>query len=306
MRPVPGHRDRRCDRHRHVPPRPDSRTRTSSTSSPILLRIPVPEGVPMHELLDGQPFPGTGPYTSPRRGAENEIRLGRNPRFRVWDAAVRPDGSPTRSSSPSSEDEAQPVAMVENNDADYTSSIGDASPELLARIETQHPDRIHGGASATIVGRAEYLDPTIRQHRREEGGQLRDRSRPTWPNCGAGRGRHLPDPAAGLPGLPAVLPVYRPSSMPAADGPHPTCRRPSGTSTRRARADSTSPSGRRSAPWRPVHVRRARPRGARIPGHARQEEHARVPQGTAVVGREAYPGPCSTDGSRTISRRPTS
>ena len=58
--------------------------------------FPVPEGVPMHRLPDDEAipaFPGTGPYMV-TAATENEIRLGRNPRFRVWDPAVRPDGFP--------------------------------------------------------------------------------------------------------------------------------------------------------------------------------------------------------------------
>ncbi|MFL5642656.1 MAG: ABC transporter substrate-binding protein [Chloroflexota bacterium] len=109
---------------------------------------PVPEGVPMHEMLDGEPFPGTGPYTVTAT-TESEVRLGRNPRFRAWDSAVRPHAFPDEIVFSVVGDKTQPAEMVESNEADYTSSISDASPELQARIQTQHPDRIHAGASIT-------------------------------------------------------------------------------------------------------------------------------------------------------------
>ncbi len=111
---------------------------------------PVPEGVPMDELLHGA-FPGTGPYVVSAI-TENEVRLARNPRFRVWDAAVRPDGYPDEIVFTVVEDDAQRVAMVENGDADYTSYRGETrtSPELFARIKTQYAGQWHVGAVGTI------------------------------------------------------------------------------------------------------------------------------------------------------------
>jgi len=111
---------------------------------------PVPEGVPMNELLHGA-FPGTGPYVVSAM-TENEVRLARNPRFQVWDAAVRPDGYPDEIVFTVVEDDAQRIAMVENGDADYTSYRGETrtSPELFARIKTQYAGQWHVGAAGTI------------------------------------------------------------------------------------------------------------------------------------------------------------
>lgn len=111
---------------------------------------PVPEEVPMNELLHGA-FPGTGPYVVSAM-TENEVRLGRNPRFQVWDAAVRPDGFPDEIVFTVVQDDAQRVAMVENGDADYTSYRADSrtSPELFARIKTQYAGQWHVGPAGTI------------------------------------------------------------------------------------------------------------------------------------------------------------
>ena len=84
---------------------------------------------------------------------ENEIRLGRNPRFRVWDPAVRPDGYPDEIVFTIVESDAQPVEMVENNEADYTSVVRQRRPTSVARIQTQHADRLHGGRIETPSSR---------------------------------------------------------------------------------------------------------------------------------------------------------
>jgi YVTN family beta-propeller protein len=110
---------------------------------------PVPEGVPMDRLLDGEPFPGTGPYTV-TEATGNEIRLGRNPRFTVWDPAVRPDGFPDEIVFTVVHDPAQPIEMVEKGEADYTASIDGAEPETRIAIATQHADQLRSGASTTI------------------------------------------------------------------------------------------------------------------------------------------------------------
>ena len=46
----------------------------------------------MNAVVDGT-FPGTGPYVV-ADGDRSEVRLARNPRFTIFDAAVRPDGFP--------------------------------------------------------------------------------------------------------------------------------------------------------------------------------------------------------------------
>ncbi|MEP7157812.1 MAG: ABC transporter substrate-binding protein [Chloroflexota bacterium] len=108
---------------------------------------PVPDGVPMKDQIVGT-FPGTGPYVVGAMTA-NELRMTRNPQFEVWDAAVRPDGFPDEIVFIVVEDDAQPTVLVEKGDADYTSSLDGASPELLARLETQYAARFHVGSSVT-------------------------------------------------------------------------------------------------------------------------------------------------------------
>jgi peptide/nickel transport system substrate-binding protein len=168
---------------------------------------PVPEqGVPMNELLDGAAFPGTGPYTV-TAVTDNEIRLGRNPRFEVWDAAVRPDGYPDEIVFTIVDSDAQRIAMVENGDADYTSFSGlnRTSPELFARIKTQYPGQWHvGSANTSFVNMNSSIPPFDNIDARKAVNLAIDRA-------------HMADLAGGPPDaavtcqlLPPTFPGYQP------------------------------------------------------------------------------------------------
>jgi peptide/nickel transport system substrate-binding protein len=149
----------RCDLSTGVVTDDASNTVTFNLSAPdpeFVYRLanpvafPVPEGVPMNELLDGEAFPGTGPYMV-TAVTDNEVRLGRNPRFEVWDAAVRPDGYPDEIVFTVVDSDEQRIELVESGDADFTSFSGLArtSPELFARIKTQYPGQWHVGSANT-------------------------------------------------------------------------------------------------------------------------------------------------------------
>jgi YVTN family beta-propeller protein len=111
---------------------------------------PVPEGVPMNRLLDGEAFPGTGPYVVSAATA-NEVRLARNPRFHLWDAAVRPDGFPDEIVFTVVADEAQPISMVERGDADYKAlgCCATISASERMRLKTQYAGQWHVGTTGT-------------------------------------------------------------------------------------------------------------------------------------------------------------
>jgi peptide/nickel transport system substrate-binding protein len=132
---------------------------------------PVPKGISMHQLVEGM-FPGTGPYTV-NAVTETEVRLGRNPLFQVWDAAVRPDGYPdeivfTTIDCPKDEEEeeeescaeivdATRISMVENGEADYTSyriATVTPSPELFAGLQARYGGQWHvalAGVTRSVV-----------------------------------------------------------------------------------------------------------------------------------------------------------
>ena len=167
---------------------------------------PVPEGVPMNGMLDGEAFPGTGPYTV-TAVTENEVRLGRNPFFEVWDAAVRPDGYPDEIVFTIVDSDDQRIAMVENGEADLTSFSGLArtSPELFARIKTQYPGRWHvGSANTSFVNMNSSIPPFDNIDARKAVNLAVDRAR--MADLAGGQ----PDAAITCQLLPATFPGYQP------------------------------------------------------------------------------------------------
>ncbi len=149
--------ERKCDLSEGIKADDSARTVTFKLTEPdpdFLYKLantagyPVPEGVPMDALVADGMFPGTGPYVVSAI-TDSEVRLTRNPHFRSWDPAVRPDGFP---------DEmvftvvtGDTVAMVEKGDADHTSSFNGASADVMARIRTQYSSRYHAASVPVTV-----------------------------------------------------------------------------------------------------------------------------------------------------------
>jgi peptide/nickel transport system substrate-binding protein len=118
-----------------------------------LYAYPVREGVPMHGLaLDGSTdssFLGTGPYVV-ATSSDSEVRLERNPRFEVWDPAVRPDGFPNEIVYRFVADDAERLAMVENEEADYL-HVGRPEPDLFQGSQAQYGGQWHIGSTVTTA-----------------------------------------------------------------------------------------------------------------------------------------------------------
>jgi peptide/nickel transport system substrate-binding protein len=109
---------------------------------------PVPEGVAMHGYVKGA-FPGTGPYVV-SAVSETEVRLTRNPRFQVWDAAVRPDGYADEIVLSVVEDDAAKLAMVEKEEADYL-HVGRSSAGLFQASQARYGGQWHIGSNGTTA-----------------------------------------------------------------------------------------------------------------------------------------------------------
>jgi peptide/nickel transport system substrate-binding protein len=85
-----------CDVSRGVIVRGDTVTfRLTAPNANFLLQLaylpPIPSGTPMRRIR-AKPPPGTGPYMVENFLPRRELRLVRNPKFRVWAPAARPDG----------------------------------------------------------------------------------------------------------------------------------------------------------------------------------------------------------------------
>ncbi|MEO6349891.1 MAG: ABC transporter substrate-binding protein [Candidatus Limnocylindrales bacterium] len=141
-----------CDLSRAVVTDEASRTVTYNLREPdadFMYRLalgagfPVPEGVPMDQLVEGA-FPGTGPYTV-SSATDTEVRLVRNPHFRIWNPDVRPDGFPdeivwTAGVSPQDQ-----IAMLQRRESDFMTLRADnrITPEEFANLRTGYPAQLH-------------------------------------------------------------------------------------------------------------------------------------------------------------------
>ena len=132
---------------------------------------PIPEGVPMNTMLEEPTAPGTGPYVF-ESGTDTELRFVRNENFRVWNAAVRPDGYPDEIvyAYVPKEPHEDRVKLVASGGADYTPLRGPMTlpPELLARVSRQYAGQVHfGPVVLTLVAldraRPPFDDRQVRQ-----------------------------------------------------------------------------------------------------------------------------------------------
>jgi len=117
-----------------------------------LYAYPVREGTPMHGIVDGTmegAFLGTGPYVV-TVSSDLEVRLERNPHFKAWDPAVRPDGFPDVITYRFVADAAQRLAMVENEEADYL-HVGRPKPDLFRGSQAQYGGQWHIGSVGTYA-----------------------------------------------------------------------------------------------------------------------------------------------------------
>jgi peptide/nickel transport system substrate-binding protein len=88
------------------------------------------------------PIGMTGPYMVESVDlATNEVRLTRNPYFKEWSAAARPDGYPDQIVIRGRIDPETQIRMIDRGDADI--SLGAFSAEQLAGVRTASPARLH-------------------------------------------------------------------------------------------------------------------------------------------------------------------
>jgi len=155
-----GARVERCDLSKGILTNETSRTITfnlSEADPDFLYKLaqpaafPVAASVPMDTVVEGA-FPGTGPYTVSSATA-TEIRLIRNPNFRVWDADVRPDGYPDEIVWTSGIEPDKQMAMVERGEADWMPFRGDnrVSPEAFATARGRYAAQLQFAANGTTA-----------------------------------------------------------------------------------------------------------------------------------------------------------
>ena len=191
------------------------------------------------------PPPGTGPYKWAQYSPNKQLKLVRNTFFKEWSKDAQPAGNPDVivqkfGLSP----EAQVTAGREQpGRLDVRPAAG--RPARRAELEVRRPGA-RQPADGRLVLRLQHPHPAVQQPEGAPGGQLRDRpqrAREGLRRAEAGRS-DLPDPAAQLPGLQALLPVHQEPGQRQVDG----ARHGEGQAARRPRRGRRA---RRSRSTRP-------------------------------------------------------
>jgi YVTN family beta-propeller protein len=102
----------------------------------------IPARTPLR-IARTEPIPTTGPYRVESLEPRRELRLVRNPYFRVWSADARPDGYPDEIRFHLSKDIEAQVAAVEEGRADV---LLRPPVERLQGLLTSYPGRLHSDA----------------------------------------------------------------------------------------------------------------------------------------------------------------
>jgi peptide/nickel transport system substrate-binding protein len=95
-------------------------------------------------------LPATGPYVIASHIPGKEVRFVRNPRFREWSRAARPDGYPDEILVTVANEEAALTAVEEGRiDVDLSRTLG---PDEVDRLTVQYPDRVSTAPlAATLI-----------------------------------------------------------------------------------------------------------------------------------------------------------
>lgn len=136
---------RRCDLSRGVVAAKGSVTFRLTEPNPSFLRrlvdvSPVPRGTPL-AVQPAKPVPGTGPYMLESFVPGREARFVRNPQFRVWSQAARPDGYADEIVLRATPEGDAAVDAVAQGRADVL--LGGPPPDRLPELKTRYPSQLH-------------------------------------------------------------------------------------------------------------------------------------------------------------------
>ena len=111
----------------------------------IPFAYPVPPSVPDEEQVAAG-VPGTGPYMLEAPMTDEGLTLVRNPNFRVWSQAARPEGYVDRIEWPFGVEPEAQVEAVAAGEADLAIDAADA-PGRLEELFVQSPAQVHTSPS---------------------------------------------------------------------------------------------------------------------------------------------------------------
>jgi YVTN family beta-propeller protein len=114
----------------------------------LVFAVAVPRSVPM--AATASPLPATGPYALDPIGVGLSSRLVRNPQFRVWSNAARPDGYPDTIEIGMGGPSRSAIRAVERGSADLAGAPSSPSRELDT-LFTRFPGLVHSNSQAATV-----------------------------------------------------------------------------------------------------------------------------------------------------------
>jgi YVTN family beta-propeller protein len=136
---------RRCDLSKGVVTTGDTVTFRLSKPVPFFLSdlsrlYPMPAGTPSRDV-GTLPVPGTGPYAIESFVPERQVKLVRNPHFRVWSEAARPAANPDEIVIRSVGD-GQALTAVAKGKADVTLQLV-VPPHQIEQLRLRHSRQLH-------------------------------------------------------------------------------------------------------------------------------------------------------------------
>jgi YVTN family beta-propeller protein len=151
---------RRCNLSRGVLTTGDTVTFRLSRPEPFFLSdlsflYPIPAGTPSRDV-GTKPVPGTGPYAIESYVPRRQVKLVRNPHFRVWSETARPDAYPDEIAFRIEDDVAQAVTAVAQGKADVLLDFIPA--DRIEQLSVRHAGQLHVEPERTMF--ALFLDTT--------------------------------------------------------------------------------------------------------------------------------------------------
>jgi YVTN family beta-propeller protein len=136
---------RHCDLSKGVRTTDDTVTFRLSKSASFFLSdlsslYPIPPGTPSRDV-GTRPVPGTGPYAIESFVPKRQVKLVRNPHFRVWSEAARPAANPDEIVFRIQLDQARAVTAVLRGKADVLLFV--AAPGPIEQLRVRHSRQLH-------------------------------------------------------------------------------------------------------------------------------------------------------------------
>jgi YVTN family beta-propeller protein len=152
-------RRRACDLSHGIVVDDAAGTITFHLTSPdpdFLYKLALPTAVAVPDvgaaIPQGRPLPATGPYAIARLQPTRFVRLVRNPHFRAWSTAAKPDGYPGEIAVGLGVKQDAAVRAVERGQADYVfGEVAQSPRKEVDELFTRYASQVHTNAGLGLV-----------------------------------------------------------------------------------------------------------------------------------------------------------